>query len=72
MIRPAADETTTRESETGVLLAQAAHVIRRRWTGFVCEVKSLQWHFRMRRRDGLTTTAAAAVAHTPLFDDSSH
>ena len=42
MIRPAADETTTRD---GRPLGQAvtSYVADAGWTGFVCEVKSLQW-----------------------------
>ena len=43
MIRPAADENATRELETGDRCRPKQAVIRRRWTGFVCEVKSLQW-----------------------------
>ena len=46
MIRPADDETTTRY---GRPLAQAG-TRRRRWTGFVCEVKSLQWQRLQRRK----------------------
>ena len=41
MIRPAADETTTRDGRPG-WPKQARHICRRR-TGFVCEVKSFQW-----------------------------
>ena len=40
MIRPAAHETTTR---AGGRAGPSRHVIRRKWTGFVCEVKSLEW-----------------------------
>ena len=36
MIRPAADETTTRPRRATA--GPSSHVIRRRWTGFVCEV----------------------------------
>ena len=65
MIRPAADETITRD---GRPLGQAvtSYVADGAWTGFASEVKNFQWQrckaFRTRRRDGLTTTAAAAVA----------
>ena len=57
----AADESTTRD---GRLLAQASRhvIIRRKWTGLVCEVKSLQAIQDATACDGLTTTAAAAVA----------
>ena len=40
MIRPAADETITRDGPTA---GPSSHVIRRRWTGFASKVKSLQW-----------------------------
>jgi hypothetical protein len=42
MIRPAADETTTRDGRP-LAQARSRHVIRRRRTGFVCQVKSLVW-----------------------------
>ena len=70
MIRPTADETTTRD---GRPLANAATAYVAGWTGFICEGKSFCSGsackaFRPRWRDGLTTTAAAALRRRWLLE----
>jgi hypothetical protein len=58
MIRPAADETTTRD---GCPLAPSGHIICRRWTRFVCKVKSLEWQ----RLQGLSLGHDGVLASPP-------
>jgi hypothetical protein len=77
-IRPAADETSDhpRWAATG----PSRHVIRRKWTGFVCEVKSLQWQRlqgplgrrRLLERRCWSSTCIVLTASTVTYDESEY
>ena len=68
MFRAAAGENTNRDGRWASA-GPSRHVIRRKWTGFVCEVNSLQWQCLISNQDATPlwphhhrSTAAAVAA----------